>query len=87
MSIRNLWSALAGAIVVVVLVSALPGLAATGENMILGQKNNALAPTKLVSRGGMVLQVGVADRSALSLIVVGDEPPMKVNSTGGSRPA
>jgi len=82
LSNRNLWSALAGAIVAVVLVSALPGLAANGDYMVLGQKNNALTPTKLVSRGGMVVQVGVEDRSALTLIVVGDEPPMKVNSTG-----
>jgi hypothetical protein len=64
------------------LISALPGLAASGDNMILGQKNNALKPTKLVSRGGMVLHVGIPNRSALTLVVVGDEPPMKVNSTG-----
>ena len=65
-----------------VLMAAMPGLAANGDNMILGQKNNARTPTKLVSRGGLVLKVGIPNRSALTLEVVGNEPPMKVNSTG-----
>ncbi len=46
----HFFSALAGLIVGVMLISALPGLAKNGDNMILGQKNNALQPTKLVSR-------------------------------------
>jgi len=78
----NFFSALAGLVVGVTLISALPGLAANGDYMVLGQKNNALTPTKLVSKGGMVLQVGVPNRSALTLIVIGDEPPMKVSSPG-----
>jgi len=65
-----------------VLMAAMPGMASNGDNLILGQKNNATTPTKLVSRGGLFLKVGIASRSALTLEVVGNWPPIKVNSTG-----
>jgi len=65
-----------------VLMAAMPGMASNGDYMVLGQKNNATTPTKLVSRGGLYLKVGIPSRSALTLEVVGSEPPMKVNSTG-----
>jgi len=78
----HFFSALAGLIVGALLIGALPGMAANGDTMLVGQKNNAQRATKLVSKGGLHLNVGKPGNPALTINVVAPAPPMVVNSTG-----
>jgi len=74
-------SGLAGVMVGIVVMAAIPAVATNGDYMIVGEKNNAQRATKLISKGGLVLNVGKAGNPALTINVVGDTPPLQVNSS------
>jgi hypothetical protein len=73
---------LAGVLAGLVIAGALPALAGNGDEMIVGQKNNGTRATKLVSKGGLHLNVGKPGNPALTINVVAPTPPLVVNSDG-----
>ena len=78
----HFFSALAGLIAGALLIGALPGLAATGDNVVLGEKNTSVTITRLNTRGGLRVDNFKAGNPALILNTAGATPPMQVSSTG-----
>jgi len=82
LSNRNLWSALAGAITALILVSAIPVMAGDGEPLMLGERNRSKAVTRVATTGGLKFVNFKVGMPALILEVVGNTPPMRVDSIG-----
>jgi len=79
---RSLWSALAGAFAVLVLLAGNPAIAADGDTMTVGEKNSAVRVTRLNTRGGLRIDNFKPGNPALILNTVEATPPMQVSSTG-----
>jgi len=75
----NFFSALAGGLIAVMLLGALPAVAGTGDNLVLGSKNTSRRVTKVTTKNGFLFRstkVGVPAATFES--VAG--PPIAVNS-------
>lgn len=78
----HFFSALAGLVVGVMLISALPALGAAGDNLVAGQFNDSGGyVTRLKGKGDPTLRlINWNSRAALELRVSAGTAPMKVNS-------
>jgi len=77
----HFFSALAGLIVGALLIGALPGMAANGDNLVLGEKNTARRITKVTTKNGVLFRTTRAGTPAITLDVVPGTPPLQVNSS------
>jgi len=76
-------AALAGGLIGAMLMAALPAVAATDGNFILGRRNGAGSPTKLISANGITTMriTNAGGVAPLDLVAKPGVPPMKVNTS------
>jgi len=75
----HFFSALLGGLVAVIVMAALPAVAANGDKLVLGEKNTARRITKVTTRNGVLFRTTLAGVPAATFEVVSG-PPIAVSN-------